>query len=103
METFDNKKNAEKNEIDNKTLKENLANVALQMLVEGTDYGQLTHTVCEFGYLFTIDGHGLEALFKITTDKGTYYFAAQKSSIMRLAINEELFQSTTATFLKMHQ
>ncbi len=94
---------AEKNEIGNRELKENLANTAIQMLEEGEDYEQLAYTTCEFGYLFMIDGHGLEALFKITTDKGVFYFAAQRDSLMRLTINEELFQSTTETFLSMHQ
>lgn len=95
--------NAEKNEIGNRELKENLADTALQTLTEGEDYSQLVNTTCEFGYLFIIEGHGLEALFKITTDKGVFYFAAQKNSLMRLAINEEMFQSTTETFLSMHQ
>ena len=63
------KQNGERNEINNKVLKERLANAALQMLTEGEDYDQLAYTVCEFGYLFDIDGHGLEALFKIKTDK----------------------------------
>lgn len=97
------KKNSEKNEISNKELQENLANAALQILKEGEDYNQLEHTRCEFGYLFVIDGHGLEALFKIITDKGIFYFAAQKSSILRLKFNEKLFKSTTDTFLSMHQ
>lgn len=94
--------NPEKNEIANKALKETLANTALQMLTEGEDYEQLAFTECEFGYVFSIEGHGLEALFKITTDRGVFYFAAQKSSMMRLAINEDLFRGTTETFLSMH-
>ena len=97
------KQNTEKNEIGNKTLKENLAGVALQMLTEGQDYAQLAYTQCEFGYLFVIDGHGLEALFKVTTDKGIFYFAAQKSSVIRIDINEELFIGTTSKFLSLHE
>lgn len=97
------KQNGERNEINNKALKERLANAALQMLAEGEDYDQLAYTVCEFGYLFDIDGHGLEALFKIKTDKNTFYFAAQKNSLLKLDLNEELFKGTTDTFLSLHQ
>ena len=53
--------------------------------------------------MFQIEDHGLVALFKLTTDKGTAYFAAQKTSLMRLNFTEELFRSTTETFLSMHQ
>lgn len=97
------KQNTETNEINNKTLKEQLMNTALQLLVEGQDYEQLAYTTCEFGYLYVIEGHGLEALFKMITDKGTIYFAAQKESLMRININEELFKTTTETFLSLHQ
>lgn len=103
MGLFSKKKKIEKNEIGNKELKETLANTALGMLKQGEDYEQLAYTECEFGYLFVIEGHGLEALFKITTDQGVFYFAAQKNSLSRLTLNEELFQSTTDTFLDLHQ
>lgn len=105
MGLFNKKKKqpAERNEIANMKLKEILANTALGTLTEGEDYNQLAFTECEFGYLFDIDDHGLEALYKITTDKGVFYFAAQKASVMRLNFNEELFKSTTETFLSLHQ
>lgn len=103
MGLFKNKKPKERNEIANRELKENLANTAIGVLQEGKDYGQLAYTTCEFGYLFDIDGHGIEALFKIITDKGTHYFAAQGDKLMRLQFNEQLYQSTKDTFLSMHQ
>lgn len=96
------RKNPEKNEINNKKLKESLANFAIALLKEGEDYESLNNTICEFGYLFMIDGHGLEALFKITTDKSVFYFAAQKSKLLHLKLNEKLFKETTDTFLKLH-
>jgi len=96
------KKKREKNEINNKQMKEGLANTALQLLKQGTDYDSLANTMCEFGYLFMIDGHGIEALFKITTDKGVIYFAAQKDALMRLNLTEELFIGTTQKFLSLH-
>ncbi len=97
------KQPAERNTIDDRNLKMNLADTALGLLVQGEDYGELANTQCEFGYLFDIDGHGIEALFKLTTDKTTAYFAAQGDKLMRLNFNEELFKSTTEGFLEMHK
>jgi hypothetical protein len=98
------KKPAEYNEISNSSLKVELADYALQTLIEGEDYIDLDKTLCQFGYLFMIEEHGVEALFKLITDKEkTFYFAAQKDSIMRLKFNDELFESTTETFLSMHK
>ena len=98
-----NKEPAEKNMIGDQQLTANLADTAIGMLAQGQDDEDLAGTKCEFGYLFQIEDHGLEALFKLTTDKGTAYFAAQKTSLMRLNFTEELFRSTTETFLSMHQ
>lgn len=96
------KQPAERNAIDDRNLKMNLADTALGLLVQGEDYGELANTQCEFGYLFDIEGHGIEALFKLKTDKTTAYFAAQGDKLMRLNFNEELFKSTTEGFLSMH-
>lgn len=102
MGLFSKKKKHENNQINNKELKENLANYAMSILNEGEHYKSLAYTKCEFGYLFNFEGHGLEALFKITTDVDTFYFAAQGNSLQFLNFNEELFNSTTVTFLGMH-
>lgn len=104
MGLFGKKKDApnERNEINNHDLKVNLANTALGLLAQGEDYEQLANTQVTFGYLFDIDDHGLEALYKITTDKTTAYFAAQGDKLMRLNFNEGLFQSTVDGFLGMH-
>ncbi len=97
------KQPAERNAIDDRNLKMTLADTALGLLVQGEDYGELANTQCEFGYLFDIEGHGIEALFKLTTDKTTAYFAAQGDKLIRLNFNEELFKSTTEGFLEMHK
>lgn len=94
---------AERNEINNEELKEVLVDTALQILAEGEGYHQTADIEYEFGYLFDIDGHGLESLFKIMTDKGTFYFAAQKESLIRLDLSEQRFQSTIDAFLSLHQ
>lgn len=96
------KRPREKNEIANKPLKENLANAALGILQQGTDYEELAYTTVEFGYLFDIEGHGLEGLFKVVTDKTTAYFAVQGMRLMRLNFSEGLFQATVDGFLDLH-
>ena len=96
-------KPSERNMIDNNDLKVNLANTALGLLIQGEDYEELANTQVTFGYLFDIDGHGLEALYKLTTDKTVAYFAAQGDKLMRLNFNEELFNSTVEGFLSIHK
>ena len=91
-----------KNEIFNTKLKESIATTAISTLRQGDEYSDFAFTKVEFGYLFTFEGHGVEALFKIITDKGTYYFAAQKTSVLRLTIDEALFNDTTKQFLELH-
>ena len=92
----------ESNEINNKKLKENIANTTLELLNAGEDYGELANTRVEFGYLFNIQGHGIEALLKIITDKTTAYFAVQGDEVMRLDFSEELFQTTVDGFMDFH-
>lgn len=97
------KNNKETNEIDNKQLKKQLCDSAIGTLIEGEEYNNLKETVCQFGYLFLIKNHGLESLFKVNTDLGTFYFTAQGDSVMRVNFNEELFEETTDRFLTMHE
>ena len=92
----------ESNEINNKELKENIANVAIGLLEEGSDYNELAYTKVEFGYLFDIDDHGMEALLKVITDKTTAYFAVQGTSMMRLNFSDELFNTTVEGFMNFH-
>lgn len=92
----------ESNEINNKELKENIANVAIGLLEEGSDYNELVYTKVEFGYLFDIDDHGIEALLKVITDKTTAYFAVQGTSMMRLNFSDELFNTTVEGFMNFH-
>lgn len=92
----------ERNAIDDRNLKYRLVNAVVGTLVEGEEYGNLAYTQIEFGYLFEIEEHGVEALFKLITDKGTFYYAFQGNKLMRLNFTEELFQSTTEGFLDIH-
>lgn len=98
----DGDEQAARNVIDDRELKMQLADTALGLLMQGEDYGELANTRCEFGYLYYIDDHGIESLFKLETDKTTAYFAAQGDKLMRLNFNEELFRSTIEGFLEAH-
>ena len=100
MGLFKKKQPKEKNEINNKTLKENIANIALAQLCEGKDYETLAYTKVEFGYLFDIENHGIESLFKVITDKDTFYFAVQGTKLLRLSLSEELFNAYVEGFLE---
>ena len=107
LDKFKNKNKADtqetkRNEINNTALKESLGNTALSLLKQGVEYDDLSGLTLEFGYVFDISGRGVEALFKVNTDKGIFYFAVQKSSLMRIDISEEVFALTTEQFLEMH-
>ena len=94
--------NKKRNELNNTELKERVANIALSMIKQDKQYENLSGVTVEFGYLFSIDGHGLEGLLKVKTNLGTFYFAAQKDSILELNFTEELFKGCTETFLEIH-
>lgn len=96
------KKPRERNAITDTQLKESLADAACGILHPGLDYEDLAHAKVEFGYLFDIEAHGIEALFKIMTDKTTAYFAVQGTKLMRLEFSEELFKATADGFLSLH-
>ena len=56
----------------------------------------------EFGYLYDFEGHGIEALLKVITDKDTLYFAVQGQKMMRLDLSEEIFNTYVEGFMKIH-
>ena len=103
MGLFKKKQPKETNEIDNKVLKENIANAALSQLCQGDDYESLAYTKVEFGYLFEIENHGVEALFKIITDKNTFYFAVQGPNLLKLTLTEELLSAYVDGFFAARQ
>lgn len=90
------------NEMQNKELKEFLADSALAILTQGEDYQDLVYTTVEFGYLYDVENRGPEALFKVTTDKTTVYFAAQVGKLMRLDFTEEAFKDTVERMRAFH-
>lgn len=92
----------ETNEIENRELKEKLGNAVVGSLKQGIDYEALAYTTIQFGYLFDIEDHGIESLFKVITDQTTLYFAVQGVKMLRLDLTEELYQGTVDTFLALH-
>ncbi len=63
-------KPTEHNEMENKALKEPWPLLPCRCSPRAPTTENLAGTTCRFGYLFQIDGHGLEALFQLVTDKG---------------------------------
>ena len=92
----------EHNEINNNSVRYKLIKCALRTLKQGVDYDNIENISFGFGYLYVIDGNGYNALFKIETDKKTFYYAAQKDKIMRLSFNEEAFNDTVKKVLDLH-
>ena len=90
------------NKIEDKELKEWIVNNAINVLEKDKDYNELTNTKVEFGYLYDFEGHGIEALLKVITDKDTLYFAVQGQKMMRLDLSEELFNTYAEGFMKIH-
>ena len=41
--------------------------------------------------MYDIENHGIESLFKVITDKNTFYFAVQGEELLRLELDEALF------------
>ena len=103
MRAVDKLKPREKNEIGNSELKAQLADAALKLLICGEDYNKFAYSSCEFGYLFDVRDHGIDALFKLVTDKTTAYFAIQGGEFIRLNFTEERFRSTVNNLFKKQQ
>lgn len=91
------------NKIEDKELKEFIANNAINLLDKDKDYSELANTIVEFGYLYDFEGHGIEALMKVITDKGTVYYAVQGTKMMRLDLSEEIFNTYVEGFIKIHE
>lgn len=102
MEELGKNKPRESSEKSYSVLKVRLMGAAFDLLEQGTDYTDIKNTMCKFGYLFNIEGRGVEALLKVTTDKTTAYFEAQGDKFIRLSLTKELFQSMVDDYLSMH-
>ena len=90
------------NKIEDKELKEWIANNTINLLENDKDYSELANAIVEFGYLDDFEGHGIEALLKVVTDKETVYFAVQGTKMMRVDLTEETFNAYVEGFIKIH-
>lgn len=104
MGLFRKKKKTAKDMINDKELKEQLADNALAVLINNGKISpqEMAGISVEFGYLMMCDGHGLEGLFKIIKDDYVFYFAAQVNKLMLVEISEEQFISTKQTMINMY-
>ena len=90
-----------KNVLDNKELKEMIGNSALTLLTQGNDYDSLVGLIVQFSYIFQTPD-GIEAMFKITTDKKVLKFGVNKSKVMLIDLPDEAFEEIAAMTIKMH-
>ncbi len=84
-------------------IKELLANTALGLLEQGSDFTDAVNTKVEFGYIYLREDN-YEAMFKVITDKKTVYFAVQKGQMMRLndTFNDLMFEGTAKQMKELH-
>ena len=99
---FFSKKKKEENLINNGEMKERYANYAINSLMGNRLIVDFNNIECEYGYLYNIDGHGLEGLFKIKKDGRIFYFAIQGDRMQMLNLNEQQYDAYTQSFIAMH-
>lgn len=106
MGLFGKKENKiiEKNLINDNKEKETIANFAIDFLTKNSIINDLVGIQCEFGYIYYIDNHGYEALFKIKKNDSVYYFAFQGMGLLYLnSMDENAYQAHVYSFNEMHQ
>lgn len=84
------------NEINNSKLKQNIADAIIQILLNNKLIieNDLPNFQIQFGYIFTREDGGLEALMKTICNEKIFYFACQKGSLMLININENQYNET---------
>jgi hypothetical protein len=90
-----------KNKLDDKELKEMIGNSALGLLTQGNDYDSLSGLIVQFSYIFQTP-EGIEAMFKITTDKKVLKFGVNRSKIMLIDLPDETFEEIAAMTIDRH-
>ena len=93
----------EQNLINNKEEKDRFANMAINLLISNNIISDYNGISCEYGYLYLIEGHGYEGLFKIKKMDKIYYFAVQGTNIEMVNLDENGFSFHAETFLNMHK
>ena len=90
---------AEIDAADNKKLKDYLMLDALSLIIPDFECENPPDLAYEFGYLFDIDGQGLEAFFKVIYENSEFYFTAQNESLKRIDMTDSEFRDRTDMFL----
>ena len=93
----------EQNLINNKEEKDRFANMAINLLITNNIISDYNGISCEYGYLYLIEGHGYEGLFKIKKMDKIYYFAVQGTNIEMVNLDENGFSFHAEKFLNMHK
>ena len=94
----------EVNQIQNSRLKENLANAAINILVQNNLVTQddFKGLGVDIGYLFTKENGELESLFKLMFTSKTFFFALQEGKLMFLEIDDQMYDRTVENMKSMH-
>ena len=86
------------NEIHNEEITHTLVELGMGLLIKDKDFENIEEMRCTFGYCIKgVDGK-IESLFKIETDKITAYYQYVHDKIMRLNIDEDMFNTATDIF-----
>lgn len=101
VNTFSKKNDV--NLINNNDEKEKFANLALNILINNNMVSDVNGISCEYGYLYNIDGHGYEGLFKIKKLDKTYYFAVQGEELKMISLDEPHFIAYRDSFIERYK
>lgn len=94
------------NQIHNANLKERISSLAVKLLLDNKiiTEEERAHIKATYGYVFTKADGMVEALLYLTTEnQNKYYFAVQKEKLLRININEDLFNQTVMNMRNLHE
>lgn len=94
----------EKNLIYRRDLKEYIANLAIQMLMQNNVISEkdLKSIQVDFGYIFENEDGKHEALFKLKCYESVFYFEVSNERFRNIKVNEELYQEAILLAKKHH-
>lgn len=95
----------ERNEINNRLLKEKIVNRCINGLsrtkhITREDYPYIS---CDFGYIFTTADETIEAIVKITVRDSEYYISVSEGSMKFVDIDDETFNKTVSMMKELHE
>ena len=95
----------EENQMQNKELKLKIGDHAIRLLLTKKMITEenIKDIKLSYGYILTLNDGNIEALFKITLNNETYYFAFQKLALRLLNINEALYKMLVLNMKNLHE